>query len=332
MQRKLILSLLAILALASCGTDGKRFKIEGHILNINQGEFYIYNDEDMTDGVDTIKVSGGRFAYDMACPRPTTLMLVFPNFSEQPIFAQPGKEATIKGDASHLKELKVTGTDDNELMSKFREQIANASPPEIKKYARMLVEDHPKSAVGAYIVKKYYLTTPEPDYREAATLVRTMLAEQPNNARLARLSTLIASHQHTATGSRLPAFTYYDTRGKLVSSAQLSSGLTLIFTWATWSYDSMDMLRSVKKAQKKSGGKLKVVSVLVDASAKDAQLQLERDTVTWPNICDGMMMESRPIRQLGLTAVPDNLLIKDGKVVAHGIPTDELDKTIERYL
>ena len=34
-------------------------------------------------------------------------MLVFPNFSEQPIFAQSGKTVNVKGDATHLKEMSV---------------------------------------------------------------------------------------------------------------------------------------------------------------------------------------------------------------------------------
>ena len=47
-------------------------------------------------------------------------MLVFPNFSEQPIFAKPGETVDIKADTSHLKELEATGTKDNELMNDFR--------------------------------------------------------------------------------------------------------------------------------------------------------------------------------------------------------------------
>jgi hypothetical protein len=61
-----------------------------------------------------------------------TLMIVFPNFTEQPVFAAPGKSVDIKGDASHLKEMKVKGTKPNELMNQLREQIANASPNEIQ--------------------------------------------------------------------------------------------------------------------------------------------------------------------------------------------------------
>lgn len=133
MYKRLLLLFVIALSLCSCGINGKRFKIKGHILNINQGEFYVYDDMGLINGIDTIKVEGGRFTYEMDCERPTTVMLVFPNFSEQPIFAEPGKDASVKGDASHLKELRIEGTKTNETMTKFRSQISNEAPPEIKK-------------------------------------------------------------------------------------------------------------------------------------------------------------------------------------------------------
>ncbi|WP_309546384.1 DUF4369 domain-containing protein [Hoylesella enoeca] len=164
---KLISLVLLTLVVVSCGTDSDHFKIEGRLLNLNQGEFYVYSTNGGLDGIDTIKVTGGRFAYEIPCEKAATLVLVFPNFSEQPVFAQPGKSVEIKADASHLKELTVDGTKDNELMNRFREQIVSASPPEIAKCAAQFVEDHPESVVSVYLVRKYFITAPMPDYKRA---------------------------------------------------------------------------------------------------------------------------------------------------------------------
>ena len=87
---------------------------------MNQGEFYVYSTDGGMDGMDTIKVVGGSFTYEMPCLDDCTLMIVFPNFSEQPIFAESGESVDLKGDASHLKEKEVKGTKNNELMNKFR--------------------------------------------------------------------------------------------------------------------------------------------------------------------------------------------------------------------
>lgn len=128
-MKHLYILILAILTLASCGTDSRHFKLEGRLLNLNQGEFYVYSPDGAMRGLDTIKVQAGRFSYITECDAPKTLVIVFPNYTEQPVFAQPGKSVDIKGDASHLKEMTVKGTKDNELMNKFREQIHSASLP-----------------------------------------------------------------------------------------------------------------------------------------------------------------------------------------------------------
>ena len=103
--------------MVSCGTDKRHFKIDGRLLNLNQGEFYVYSPDGSLGGVDTIKVQAGRFTYKVECQKEMTLMIVFPNFTEQPVFAAPGKSVDIKGDASHLKEMTVKGTKANELMN-----------------------------------------------------------------------------------------------------------------------------------------------------------------------------------------------------------------------
>ncbi len=121
--------ILLTLVLVSCGTRHGQFKIEGRFLNLNQGEFYVYSPDGLIKGIDTIKVDGGHFTYQTACQEEGVLMLVFPNFSEQPIFAESGSSVNIKADASHLKELTVEGTKNNELMTTFRQQIVKSSPP-----------------------------------------------------------------------------------------------------------------------------------------------------------------------------------------------------------
>ena len=98
---------------------------------MNQGEFYVYSTDGGMEGMDTIKVVGGRFTYEMPCHDDCTLMIVFPNFSEQPIFAESGESVELKGDASHLKEMEVKGTKNNELMTKFRKSILGNTPPQV---------------------------------------------------------------------------------------------------------------------------------------------------------------------------------------------------------
>ena len=324
--------LLLTLLLSSCGVDGSHFKIEGHLLNINQSEFYVYAENGSVDGLDTIHVEGGRFAYEVPCKHSTILYLVFPNYSVLPIFAQPGKSVSVKGDASHLKEIEIKGTDDNELYTKFREQVSKASPPEAKRAAEVFIGDHPESVVGLWLIKKYFISDALPDYQTALRLAKKMQSKQTDQADLSRMILQLNSMSHVGVGSVLPTFSAYDTKGRLVSSSDFSSGLAVICTWASWSYDSMDMLRTLKQLQRQSGGRLKVVSLSVDASRSDCDGALHADSISWSNVCDGKMFDSQPLRQLGMMGVPDNIIVKDNRIVARNLMGMQLHDKIMALL
>ena len=324
--------LLLTLLLSSCGVNGSHFKIEGHLLNINQSEFYVYAENGSVDGLDTIHVEGGRFAYEVPCKHSTILYLVFPNYSVVPIFAQPGKSVSVKGDASHLKEIEIKGTDDNELYTKFREQVSKASPPEAKRAAEVFIGDHPESVVGLWLIKKYFISDALPDYQTALRLAKKMQSKQTDQADLSRMILQLNSMSHVGVGSVLPTFSAYDTKGRLVSSSDFSSGLAVICTWASWSYDSMDMLRTLKQLQRQSGGRLKVVSLSVDASRSDCDGALHTDSISWSNVCDGKMFDSQPLRQLGMMGVPDNIIVKDNRIVARNLMGMQLHDKIMALL
>ena len=102
----------------ACGGSTDRFHLEGQFKNLNQGEFYIYSLEQGFK--DTIAVNDGRFSYVRMMKDTTTLLMLFPNYSELPVFASPGAEVRMEGDVTHLRETKITGTRDNEDMTAFR--------------------------------------------------------------------------------------------------------------------------------------------------------------------------------------------------------------------
>ncbi len=298
-----------------------------------QGELYVYSMDGNMSGVDTIRVEGGRFTYETACEAPATLMLVFPNFSEIPIFAESGKSVSVKGDASHLKELSIKGTDDNDLMNTFREQIQTASPPEEKQLAEQFVRDHAESAVSFCLVRKYFVTTSSPDYRKAEELLRLITKEQSDNVHAARLLQQVSVLKSVGVGVSLPAFTAYDTNGKLVSSATLASApVTVVTTWSTTVFESLQLLRELRKRQRSSLGKLQLLSICIDGNKTECKRTLERDSISWPNICNGELLADKTLLKLGLTSVPDNLVLKNGKIVARSLNKKDLNSKLDQLL
>ena len=316
-MKRIVLFLLLVLILISCGTRSGHFKMEGRFLHMNQGELYVYSPDGGIDGLDTIKIEAGRFAYEIPCSKPATLVIIFPNYSVQPIFAESGGSVEVKADASHLKEMEVKGTDDNELMTKFRKQIANSSPPDELKYAIQFIKDHPESTVSVYLLNRYLIQTETPDYKQAANLLMILLKEQPGNVTLGRLQRQISGLGTLRVGDKLPNFTAKDVNGKLINNATLANQTIIISTWAAWSYESLDFQRALNDAVK--AGKIAALGISVDANPKEVRQALKNDNITFPNVCDGKMLSTPLLKTFGLTTVPDNIVVRNGKIIERGI-------------
>lgn len=316
-MKRIVLFLLLVLILISCGTRSGHFKMEGRFLHMNQGELYVYSPDGGIDGLDTIKIEAGRFAYEIPCSKPATLVIIFPNYSVQPIFAESGGSVEVKADASHLKEMEVKGTDDNELMTKFRKQIANSSPPDELKYAIQFIKDHPESTVSVYLMNRYLIQTETPDYKQAANLLKILLKEQPGNVTLGRLQRQISGLGTLKVGDKLPNFTAKDVNGKLINNATLANQTIIISTWAAWSYESLDFQRALNDAVK--AGKIAALGISVDANPKEVRQALKNDDITFPNVCDGKMLSTPLLKTFGLTTVPDNIVVRNGKIIERGI-------------
>ena len=372
-----VFTLVAALVCTSCGTDSRHFRIDGRLLHLNQGEFYVYSPDGTINGLDTIKVQAGRFSYEVACDRPMTLMIVFPNFTEQPVFAQPGKSVDLKGDASHLKEMTVKGTKDNELMNKFREMIHNAAPPEMKKCAQLFVEDHPESRVGAYLVDRYFIHDANPDTKTAVRLVDLMIEKQPDNGYLKRQKRQLTASFVATKGADIPNVLGTTVDGKTIGRVQLTKApVTVVCALATWKYESMSQFRRLAAYAASQQGGVAVVGVSIDASPSLVRSQLasqigisdsasglafgpssgsssgsasgsssgsssasasaaaqgsssSRSSSTCYVVCDGKMVESPFFTRLGLTGVPDNIVIKNGRIAAAHLTDNQLTEFIK---
>ena len=256
-------------------------------------------------------------------------MIVFPNFTEQPVFAQPGKSVDIKGDASHLKEMTVKGTKDNELMNSFREQIHSASPLEQAKYARQFVEDHPASLVSPYLVRRYFIANVRPDLRTAAQLLKRIEAAQPDNGYVHRLQGMISGRSIINVGSNLPQFRTSTIDGSFISSKQLlAAPNAVVVAWATWNFNSLSMLRMLLQNQQDKAEKPLIVSICLDPSVETCKKTMEQNNISCPTVCDGNMVDGTLFKKLGFSSVPDNILIQKGKITGVSLSNEELSSRL----
>jgi hypothetical protein len=324
--------LLAFL-LCSCGPGGNNFRIEGRLRHMNQAEFYVYSPDGGINGIDTIKVHEGRFAYETMLRDEATFVIVFPNFSELAVFGKPGKKAVIKGDASHMKEMTVKGTEENEEMTKIRMEINRLTPPEIPKAVEAFIKEHPSSMASIYLLKRYFIADPQHDFKTAASLTRQMLAANPDNGQLIELDKQLKVLRG-ASLNQLPRFTATDVKGRQVSEKDLKSKVNVVSLWASWNYQSTDMQRRLKDKKKKYGDKLAIVSISLDGSPADCKRTVvDRDSLKWSTVCDGRMWETPLLAKFGFSDVPANVIADSkGRIIARNLSPSKLDEKIEGLL
>ena len=326
----LLTSHLSLLT-SSCGSNDKRFHLEGNFKNINQGEFYLY---ELDHGIkDTISVKDGHFVYDIPIEDTLTFALLFPNYSEIPIFAHPGAKVKIKGDVSHLKETKVKGTDENESMTAFRLEVSEMTPPEAQKHARQQIENNPESPINAYLLRRYFILGPDADYHEAARLCKLMGKAHPNNIIINRLYYQLAGLKNKNDMGKMPRFSAIDTKGDTITENNLKATANLVIVWASWSFNSQNIIHQLSRLKRTYNKDLAILSICIDASPDEGKQVLARDSIQWPNICDGKLWDSQLLKTFGLSAVPSNMLY-DGKgnAIGRNMPFVDLEKEIAKLV
>ncbi len=308
------------------------------------GEFWMYSPDGAFSGIDTILVRNGRFAYERPLDHPATMVIIFPNYSEQPVFAEPGEVVEIKGDATHLKEMTITGTDDNKLMTQLRMDLNKLTPPEIPKAVEEFIRENSASPLSIYLVQRHFIQSQTPDLKKALELTNILLKEQeaisdeegsatPGLGQLTRLQKELKRVQGARKKEKLPPFTVKDVKGQQVTEKMLNGKVNVITSWASWSGLSTDLQRQLLRMKKKYGDKLGVISISLDANAKACQRMMERDSVKWPTICDGKLWDTPLMSRLGIGRVPGNIVMdQQRRIIARDLNVQQLEAEIKKKI
>lgn len=332
-MKKFIGYILLTLIVVSCGAPSGHFRIEGRLRNFNQGEFYVYSPDGGKAGIDTIKVSEGRFAYETRLEEPATFIIVFPNYSEQPVFGESGATATISGDASHLKELEVKGTNTNEQMTEWRLMAGRLMPPEVKREAEDFIKKNPTSPISIYLLRKYFIDNTQPDFKKASLLANIMAKADRNNIQIDLLSKKLLKQKDIEVGNKLPKFSAVDINGKTVSNSDLKGKLNIVTTWASWSYESQNVQRMLNRNKKEYGSRLGIVSICLDANIKECRRRVTNDSIKWSTVCNGNMWDTPLLKSLAIDNVPGNIVCDaDQKIIARNLKADKLEEKIKEAL
>ena len=311
----------SLLLLTACSSGDDKVSIEGRLLHMNQATFYVYSTDGVIDGIDTITVAGGRFEYEREIRHGGTLLIVFPNFSQIPIFVEPGTSVSIDGDAARLREVKVRGDELNENFTGFREMHRDKSV----KMMRLVTEDfigsdNCNTEVALWLIQQYFLTPKDADVKGAVAMLNKLAQKGDKKVKVKRLLNQLNATGIVANGDRIGKFSATDIDGRRITEKTVGEGKWVVMTCASWSYDSQSMLRRLVQRQDE-----RVIAICLDVKkqeARDLRSRCGAEGVFM--VCDSTQWENPLLRTFGLTTIPDNVMTENGKVVKRKIPISDL--------
>jgi len=313
----------------ACSSNSDTFVIEGKFKNFNQGTLYVYNMDIGRGRVDTVKLAEGKFVYETEIDDTVALSFIFPNYSEIPVFAYPGAKVSMNGDASNLKEVTVTGTEENNLMSELQLKLNELSPPKATEKVVEFVRQHPTSPVSLYLIRKHFLLTPSPDYKQATELLTLMKEATPKNIKLNQLLTDVTRIGKGVVGQQLPPFSAVTIDGARVSNSDLNGTVNVVCAWTSWNFDSQHLQRQLKPLKREFGSRLQIISLCLDATVQECRTTMRRDSITWYTVCDGQLWQSPAVDKLGITEIPTLLIVdRKGTIVARNLSIADMREKI----
>lgn len=323
-----VLALLVTL-LAACSQPKDQFRFSGHIDGVNQAEIYVYSDDGSIAGVDTIHIAGGDFDYRRTLTRPAVLIILYPNFSQTYVVAEPGAHVKMKGNAARLSEADISGTKENEALTDFRRQIVGKPDGDARLAATQFIRTN-KTTLAAYAVfKRYFATAAQPDVAATLSLLADLTAAQPHNAALAGMAGRLREQLALAPGQRLPAFNLRDVDNRPVSAATFAGRPLVVAFAATWSADVEALTGALANIRRAYGSRVGLLVVSLDADAATCRDRLRRDSLAVPAVCDGRAFAGPVARTFAVDRVPGNLVVDaGGRIVARNVDAGLLQQRV----
>jgi len=326
----LLLSVLALLA--ACGPAKDKVRIEGKFKNLQNAEFYLYAAESAFDGIDTVRIEGGKFKFERSLAGPTIFTMLYPNFSRTLFVAEPGQTIEIAANAEHLEEIAITGNDANERLTKFRREISERKESDRRLAAVQYVRDNAKSLDGTAVFLQFFAEDKQPS-ADVLPLLDVLRKNQSDDAVAAALDARLRPVLATASGSPLPAFALETLDGRTLTNADFRGKPLLIVFCANWQGDSRQFLERIRRIREAFPGRLGVIAISLDTSKKTCRQMDELDALGAPVVCDEKGFLSPVVETLGVRYVPGCILADaDGKVVGRDFTADELEDEVAKLL
>lgn len=322
-----------VILFCACTQKGNDFIFKGELTGITQTEFYVYGEDADFTGIDTIRVVDGAFEYRRTLSHPIIMTLLYPNFSQTNFIAEPGGEIEMTGDAAKLGEAVIRGTEENELLNRFQQEVHDKKENEQVMAATHFIGNHLSTQAAIAVFKKYFLSGAHLESQSALPLLDDLKRAQPKSRDIQHIENRYRAMLSAGVEGQLPSFEATTVDSVSVSHQSFAGKPLVIGFFSTWINKNYQVVPVLRNLEKTYGDSLGILAVSLDYDLRRCRTRVEQDSLEAPVVCDQKAFSSPLVMLLGVRYLPGNLLVdRAGKIVARDIPLTDLEKKVKELM
>ena len=344
--RTLLIAAIAIL-MAACTSkpEVKTFKVNVNLANADGQTVYLQKDGQVLDSA-VIENWDAVFTTPV-CDDNEMYSIMLPGWRRAFPFFTDNVDVTLEGDAQNPNAILVKGSESQDRLIAFTESyndleakleadstMSQEDADEIlKMHCFDFVWDNPTDPVAHYVMYRYKWAFGPCELR---TMLDNIHAADSTltNKNLQMAEEYVAKQERVQAGQPIIDFTQNDPEGNPITLSELAEGkLLLVDFWASWCPDCRKANPDVVAAyQKYHDQGFDVLGVSFDTNKEAWLAAVEKDGLTWTQVSDLQGWNNAAGALYAIAFIPQNALIKDGKIVARNLEGEWLMEEITRQL
>ncbi len=335
-MKKIYLAYLLLIILSACGSKNTNsVHLSGEIKGLGSDTLYIYGTDKFYNRMDTLLVKDDKFSATLTTDTLASTWLQFSDGTEYPLYLDKRDNIKIKGSAAELTSLEITGNVPNEELTAFQKELKGLSTPSekaLEEKAETFINSHPSSLVSIYLLEKYFVQKPQPDFTLIKEMTEHMTGGLKDRPYVDELLDLIQEEEKVSVGKTIPYVNLPNAKGTQISRTSFKDKYLLIHFWASWDPQSMEANAALHRIYKKEEkNKLFALwGISLDIDRKEWEEAIKRDTLKWEQSCDFSGWNTAPIKQLAIQALPANLFLSpSGKIEGKNMSEEDIKKKLE---
>lgn len=335
-MKNIYLLYFLLIALSACGSkDENSLSLSGEIKGLGNDTLYIYGTDKFYNRMDTLPVKDDKFSATLTTDTLVSAWLQFSDGTEYPLYLNKGNKIKIKGSTADLSALEITGNTPNEEFTAFQKELKGLGKPSekaLEEKAQAFISTHHSSLVSIYLLEKYFVQKPQPDFELIKNLTDRMTGELKDRPYVDELLNHIQEAEKVSVGKTAPYFHLPNAEGKQISRTSFKDKYLLVHFWASWDLQSQESNAALRRIYKKEekNKKFALLGISLDVDKNEWKQAIKNDTLKWEQICDFSGWETAPAKQFAIQVLPANILLDpSGKIEAKNMSVEDLEKKIK---